>query len=87
MADSLNSYLQFDMITGKKGHFLREHLRAPTEQQALEHVWVRMLLGLGSCFLLYCLIDQVCHDLSQLSKSLGVSIEYFKHGRELEKEH
>lgn len=51
MGDSLNSYLEFDMITGKKEHFLIEHLRAPTARQALEHTRVRRLLGL--CLVLF----------------------------------
>lgn len=45
MGDSLNSYLKFDMIIGKKEHFLTEHLHAASAQQTLENKLIRTLLG------------------------------------------
>lgn len=51
MGDSLNTYLDFDMITGKKEHFLTEHLPAPSAQQTVAHKEVRTLLGLAFCFI------------------------------------
>lgn len=42
-------------------------------------------MAVGSCVLFYGLIDLI--DLPQLSKFLGINIDYFKYGRELENEH
>lgn len=51
MGDSPNSYLESDMIIGKKEHFLTEYLPAPSAQQASEHKGVRTLLSLALCFI------------------------------------
>lgn len=51
MGDSSNSYLESDMIIGKKEHFLTEYLPAPSAQQASEHKGVRTLLSLALCFI------------------------------------
>lgn len=47
----MNTYLDFDMIIGKKEHFLTGHFPAPSAQQTVEHKWVKTLWGLAFCFI------------------------------------